>query len=75
MRFTYDLARELGMTRRRLLAEADADEIAHWQALRLLERREAQQAEKELKLKADAQRGVTDVKRRLKHGRSGHRRN
>ena len=75
MRFTYDLARELGMTRRRLLTEIDADEIAHWQALRLLERNEAAQVEKELKLKADAQRGVSDVKRRLKNGRSGHRRN
>lgn len=75
MRFTFILARELGMSRRRLLLEADANEIAHWQALMLLEGRELEALRKKDALSSLAGAGAADVKRRLKHGRSGHRGN
>lgn len=71
MRFTYNLARVLGMSRRRLLAEVDANELAHWEALALLEARELEQLRKKDDLKAMTERGVTDTKRRLKGRRGG----
>lgn len=72
MRFTFVLARELGMSRRRLLQEMDAKEIAQWQALMLLEARELEAVRKKDTLKSMAGDGAADVKRRLKHGRSRH---
>lgn len=63
------------MSRRRLLAELDAQEIAHWQALMLLEAREIEAGRKKDTLKSMADEGAADVKRRLKHGRSRHRGN
>jgi len=63
------------MSRRRLLSEMDASEIAHWQALMLLEAQEREAADKQQTLKSMVGSGLADTKRRLKHGRSGHRRN
>lgn len=52
--FIFRLARELGMSVRRLLAEMDSREIAEWQAYFLAEEK-SRKAEKESGLKAALQ--------------------
>lgn len=44
MRFTYHLARELGLTVGELHARMSADELTYWRALFLIEEAEAKRA-------------------------------
>lgn len=54
LRFQYFLARELGMTRKRLVREMPPREIPYWMALYNVEAREREQAEQRAEDKAKA---------------------
>jgi hypothetical protein len=54
LRFQYSLARELGMTRKRLVREMPSRELPFWMALYAIEAREREQAEQRAEDRAKA---------------------
>jgi hypothetical protein len=60
------LAKDLGMTKARLLAEADSQELSEWIALYRLQSKEMQEAQQRAELDSRARSGVEKMKNAVK---------